>query len=57
VAPFPKSRHGLPLYLAGAADLEGMERKMQFAYSQQPLDNRRAGDWESLQSSALTATL
>jgi len=59
VAPFPiPDRHAVPLYVAGAADLQGWDALMEFAYSQQPLDNRgKAGDWEAFNDPALIATL
>jgi hypothetical protein len=59
VAPFPiPDRHALPLYVAGAADLQGWGALMQFAYSQQPLDYPgKAGDWEAYNDPALIATL
>ena len=59
VAPFPVAdRHALPLYVAGAADLQGWDALMQFAYSQQPLNSRgRAGDWDAFNDPALIATL
>ena len=41
VEPFPvPDRDALPLYIAGAADLQGWQAMLQFAYSQQPLDSR-----------------
>jgi hypothetical protein len=59
VSPFPiPDRHAIPLYVAGAADLQGWDALMEFAYSQQPLDNRgKAGDWEAFNDPALIATL
>ncbi len=59
VAPFPiPDRHAVPLYVAGAADLQGWDALMEFAYSQQPLDSRgKAGDWEAFNDPALLATL
>jgi hypothetical protein len=59
VSPFPlPDRHALPLYIAGAADLQGWDALMQFAYSQQPLSSRgRAGNWDAFNDPALIATL
>lgn len=59
VSPFPvPDRHALPLYLAGAADLQGWDALMQFAYSQRPLDQRRrSGNWDAYNDPALIATL
>ena len=58
-APFPiLDRHVLPLYLAGAADLQGWDALMQFAYSQQSLDSRGgAGNWDAFNDPGLIATL
>src|SRR5207302_4371841 len=45
VHPFPiLDRHALPLYVAGAADLQGWNALLQFAYSQQPLDSAGKAD-------------
>ena len=59
VDPFPvPDRHALPLYVAGAADLQGWDALMQFAYSQQALDHRgRAANWDAYNDPALIATL
>ena len=59
VEPFPvPDRHALPLYIAGAADLQGWEAMLQFAYSQQPLDSRgKASNWDAFNDPGLIATL
>lgn len=59
VATFPVlDRHVLPLYVAGAADLQGWSALMQFAYSQQSLDRPgRAGEWDAYNDPELMATL
>lgn len=51
-------RDVLPLYVAGAADLQGWDALMQFAYSQEGLDRAGGvGDWEAHNDPAWIATL
>jgi hypothetical protein len=59
VSPFPTpDRHSTPLYVAGAASLQGWDALMQFAYSQQPLAGRGApSNWDAFNDPALVATL
>jgi hypothetical protein len=59
VSPFPvPDRHTLPLYVAAAADLQGWDAMLQFAYSQQPLNDRgTAGNWDAFNDPGLIATL
>jgi Cellulase (glycosyl hydrolase family 5) len=59
VEPFPvPDRHAVPLYVAGAADLQGWDALMQFAYSQQSLNSRGgAGSYEAFNDPALIATV
>ena len=59
VDPFPvPDRHALPLYIAGAADLQGWNALLEFAYSTQPLDSRgKASNWDAFNDPGLIATL
>jgi hypothetical protein len=59
VSPFPTpDRHTLPLYVAAAADLQGWDAVLQFAYSQQSLDHRaEASNWDAINDPGLIATL
>jgi hypothetical protein len=59
VEPFPvPDRDVVPLYVAGAADLQGWDALMEFAYSQQALDGPGgAGPYEAFNDPALIATL
>jgi hypothetical protein len=59
VEPFPVlDRDAIPLYMAGAADLQGWNALMQYAYSQQGLDGRgRAGNYDAFNDPGLIATL
>ncbi len=51
-------RHAMPLYIAGAASLQGWDALMQFAYSQAPLNNGgNPSVWQSFNDPALLATL
>jgi len=51
-------RHALPLYIAGAASLQGWDALMQFAYSGDPLNNNSSpGPWQSFNDPGLLATL
>jgi Cellulase (glycosyl hydrolase family 5) len=55
--PVP-DRHALPLYVAGAASLQGWDALMQFAYSVDPLNsNGGPSAWQSFNDPALLATL
>ena len=59
VEPFPvPDRHVIPIFMAGSASLQGWNAVMQYAYSQQPLDNRgRPSNWQAFNDPALMATL
>jgi hypothetical protein len=59
VSPFPvPDRHSIPLYLAGAASLQGWDAMMQYAYSQQGLVGRGTpSNWHAYNDPALIATL
>jgi hypothetical protein len=59
VSPFPTpDRHTSPLYVAGAASLQGWVAPMQFAYSQQALNNRgRPSNWDAFNDPSLMGTL
>jgi hypothetical protein len=51
-------RHALPLYIGGAASLQGWDALMQFAYSVDPLNsNGGPSAWQSFNDPALLATL
>jgi hypothetical protein len=55
--PVP-DRHALPLYIAGAASLQGWDALMQFAYSVEPLSGSGSpSPWQSFNDPALLATL
>jgi hypothetical protein len=55
--PVP-DRHALPLYIAGAASLQGWDALMQFAYAAEPLGGNGApSPWQSFNDPALLATL
>jgi hypothetical protein len=57
--PFPVlDRHTVSLYVAAAADLQGWDALMQFAYSQQALSSRGgAGNYDAFNDPAFIATL
>ncbi|NJL50778.1 MAG: cellulase family glycosylhydrolase, partial [Blastochloris sp.] len=59
VEPFPvPDRHAIPLYIAGAASLQGWDAMMQYAYSQAPLANAGGpSNWHAFNDPALLATL
>lgn len=59
VSPFPApDRHASPLYVAGAASLQGWAAPMQFAYSQQALDGEgKPSNWDAFNDPGLLATL
>ena len=59
VERFPApDRHAIPLYLAGAASLQGWDAMMQYAYSQQALSSRGSpSNWHAFNDPALIATL
>lgn len=59
VEPFPvPDRHGIPLYIASSASLQGWNALMQYAYSEQPLvDRGRPSNYQAFNDPALMATL
>lgn len=59
VEPFPvPDRHAIPLYVAGAASLQGWDAMMQYAYSQAALVNAGSpSNWHAFNDPALIATL
>lgn len=59
VSPFPApDRHTSPLYVAGAASLQGWDALMQFAYAQSPLEGPGGpSNWEAYNDPGLMATL
>jgi hypothetical protein len=59
VESFPIPDRGIiPLYIASSASLQGWDALMQFAYSQQPLNNPgRPSNWDSFNDPAMIATL
>jgi hypothetical protein len=59
VSPFPApDRHTSPLYVAGAASLQGWVALMQFAYSQLALNTRgRPSNWDTFNDPSLMGTL
>ena len=59
VSPFPApDRHSSPLSVAGAASLQGWVAPMQFAYSQQALNNHgRPSNWDAFNDPGLIGTL
>lgn len=58
VEPFPVfDRFQFPLYVASIARLQEWDAMVQYAYSQLPLGEPSAGNWEAMADPALIATL
>lgn len=59
VSPFPTpDRHTIPLYVAASARLQGWDAVMQYAYTQQAMNNAGApSNWHAFNDPALIATL
>lgn len=59
VSPFPApDRHSIPLYIAAAANLQGWDALMQFAYTSLPLNDRGTpSNWHAFNDPGLMAML